>query len=167
MARPEDEISLVASSVPPRTMIDHPPPGTVGAETASNVLPVIPALFPGPPVPPVSLGVPDGVMSQPSEGLPGTVVPDAPSLQLVPGFLQIPHHLDRSLPRDLDYKGFRFKNINHLYLAMMVEQIGCPEKLRAASKHASLKSTVKLVEHCCSKALMWNWTSGKVELWIH
>ena len=35
---------------------------------------------------------------------------------------------------------------------MMVEWIGGPEKLRAAANHTSLKSTVNLVELCCSRA---------------
>ena len=71
-------------------MVDHPPPGPVISQPASDVLPVIPA----PPGPAVSFAVPDVVTSLPPEVSPVSLVPDAPSAKLVHDFRGCPHHLD-------------------------------------------------------------------------
>ena len=95
---------------------------------------MLPASLPVPPSPTVSFVEPEKRMRLPPEVLPVSLLPDAPPARLDQDFRGSLHQLDRSLPRNLDYKGFRFRNIDHLYLAFMVEAIGGPEKVCAVAK---------------------------------
>ena len=65
---------------------------------------------------------------------------------------QTPHPLDRGLPHCLDYKGSRFLSIDSLYLGMMVEKLGFPDKLHSVAKHKKLSTLVKVAVDCCGKA---------------
>ena len=47
---------------------------------------------------------------------------------------------------------FRFRNIDHLYLGFMIEEIGFPEKLGTIAKHRSLGTSVQMVDACCKNA---------------
>ena len=60
--------------------------------------------------------------------------------------------LDRGNPRCLDYKGFRFSNIDSLYLGMMVECLGFPNKTRQIAKHRKMSVSVAMAMDCCVKA---------------
>ena len=63
----------------------------------------------------------------------------------------------------LDYKGFRFRNIDQLCWAFRVEEIGGPEKLLVVAGQNWLEVTVGLVEKCCKEAArsdLDNWRDG-------
>ena len=126
--KPEEEISLVASSIPPRTMVDFNPQNTVMRESESTVIPVI-----------------QDATTTSRGTVVSFVLPEVGTSQLAPNHQRSVHKLDRSLPRPLDYKGFRFRDIDHLYLAIMVEKIGGPDRLKAVAKHRSLGTTIRLV----------------------
>ena len=150
MEKPQGEVSLVASSVPPMTVMDvNPQVPVVALSVSENPLVAI-SVHPGPVV---SFAVPNDVTILPPEDPP---VDSAPTEILsdhpVVGSQVFPHPLDRGLSRILDYKGFRFQSIDHLYLGFMIVEIGYPGKLRALARHKSLTRSVEMVKNCCTMA---------------
>ena len=114
------------------------PPMTV-VDTLPQVPVVIPAVSEDPGMaidvktgPVVSFAVPMDVTSLPPEAPPATIAPtDMLAGPLIDGFQGFPHPLDRGLSRTLDYQGFRFRSIDHLYLGFMITEIGFPEKIKS------------------------------------
>ena len=148
--RPPDEISLVASSVPPMTMVDVQPSGPF---TAPSVPGNPPVEIPANPGPVVSFAIPIEMTSLAPEAAPD-VSAKSEMLPVPPhdGFQGFPHPLDRGISRTLDYQGYRFQSIDHLYLGFMISEIGFPEKLRALARHKSITRSVELVKQCCMRA---------------